>query len=166
MICMHACMQAGMAWHGMVCCVCYVCYACYACYACYVWYVCHVCHVCHVWYVCHVCHVCHVCYVMCCDVMSCHVCMYIIYPPVVKHGKSTCFFVRRKSELETSVDRGFSSGIAPHRGGVGVVAALLAVGLGDLAVDHHHVGPEEVLRCNATKTDIIQILRYPRIFVG
>jgi hypothetical protein len=72
--------------------------------------------------------------------------MYIIYPPVVKHGKSTCFFVRRKSELETSVDRGFSSGIAPHRGGVGVVAALLAVGLGDLAVDHHHVGPEEVLK--------------------
>jgi hypothetical protein len=42
--------------------------------------------------------------------------------------------------------RGFSSGIAPHRGGVGVVAALLAVGLGDLAVDHHHVGPEEVLK--------------------
>jgi len=92
--------------------------------------------------------------------------MYIIYPPVIKHGKSTFFFVRRKSELETSVDRGFSSGIAPHRGGVGVVAALLAVGLGDLAVDHHHVGPEEVLRCNATKTNIMQILRYPRIFVG
>ena len=64
-------------------------------------------------------------------------CVYVYHLPSghPNHGEIHIFFFRRKSRP-----------LKPHRGGVGVVAALLAVGLGDLAVDHHHVGPEEVLQ--------------------